>query len=442
MQGELQKSRDTGTNLGDLGSTLTEVQDTLGGGGPSTHNGPSGHSYNNLQSHVPPFAPSKDSSSIAALQSQLNATQSALAGHVGKIRDLEGMLKEHDVMKREVGDLRKEVESAKKDMELVLNSRGNGRNVVVDGRESPIAAMLEEQEAHDQEEEEDDDDDRRSIHSVETIRSGPRSAQRLRNARTNGSSQFDDHVSPPPPPPPSSALADRQRLLEEQNERLSSRLAQISTELEEATTLGQSLLSQHAEAISTIRTLEERVVGLEKAVEGQEAEAEERWMGWKNTFEESWKKERGDWIDEREKLVEVVRKWEVERREREERERVRLEEEGEEDEEESVEGEEGVGAVGIAAGSTKRGKAKSRNRRRRSSTAKASLGATSPSMGSIPPASSLDKGIVIPSLLTTGEFSGGKGESSASGAEVGKEDRTPVNVRLFSPSFLNSAAGY
>lgn len=86
-----------------------------------------------------------------------------------------------------------------------------------------------------------------------------------------GSSHLDDHVSPTL----SSASVDHQRLLAEQNKRL----AEILIRLEDATKLGHSLLSQHPETILTIQTLEEQVVGLERAVEGQEADAEKRWRG-------------------------------------------------------------------------------------------------------------------------------------------------------------------
>lgn len=102
-----------------------------------------------------------------------------------------------------------------------------------------------------------------------------------------------------------------------QNNALSARLDALSTELEQALEFSRSLQSQHAEATSTVKVLEERVQSLEKdmarrvtEVSGAGKAAEDRWEAWKNRFEEGWRKEKEGWELERERLRGVVREWE------------------------------------------------------------------------------------------------------------------------------------
>ena len=297
VQSELQKSRDTGTDLGSLSSTLNQVHDTLSGGAPPAL--PPFPHPTRAPSYVPTNGAPKDAhaSSIALLQSQLNETQLSLAGHVGKIQDLEGRLAEHAAIKMEVGALREQMEHGRRDIFTLMRARDAEREGGADGRESPIAALLNAQEADD-----DIEDNSRSINSIDTIRDKP-----TISARPNGVHRSVDLDS-------TTGAA-----LQEQNERLSNRLEKLSSELDEAIKLGQALRTQHAEATETIRTLESRITGLEKAVEVNVAEAEgrirveseERWHGWRESFEASAKKDRLDWEAEREKLMQVVREWEA-----------------------------------------------------------------------------------------------------------------------------------
>ncbi|KAI5478422.1 cell cycle arrest in response to pheromone-related protein [Pseudohyphozyma bogoriensis] len=374
LQGELQKSRDTGSHLGDLNSTLNEVHDHLGGGIPPPPNF-------NRGLNIPPYQPnaSKDvhSQSIAALQSQLNETQNSLAGHVGKMRDLEGLLAEHETIKHEVGSLRKQMEDAQRDMESVMRGRSSKR----DGRESPVAALLEEEE---------DEDDSRSVASTDTIRLNTKeqlasiaaAAAGMSNGASsvNGTSKDVDEEkahheakAKEVEEKKSEDLA-REQQLQEQNQKLSARLEALSVELDEATKLGQTLRSQHAEASSTIKALEARIAGLEKAVEGRVAEAEgkvmkeaeTRWNGWREAFEESWKKERESWDEEREKLLNVVKEWEERKKsEIEEREYEGSSSDDEEEEAGAPEGSRGVDGAGAKGPKSKR----TRSKRRRRSTA-------------------------------------------------------------------------
>lgn len=344
-QGELQKSRDTGANLADVNSSLTAVHDTLGGGAPPPLPPNAGIPGRSGPSAFPPRDNPSHAQSIAALQAQLADTQTSLAGHVGKIRDLEGLLAEHDTIKREVGTLRMQMEEAQmswqavmrereRDAELPLPSHGSEREN--GGRESPIAALFEAQEAEeDAEGDEDGDfDDGASVSSVDTIApSRNRSNGVAKAPKKNAVTEEDvDHTDAPSSPPPSSTPASeedapaadsaRETLLAEQNAKLVTRLEALSSELDEATRLGAQLREQHASASLTIRALEERIVGLEKAVDEAGAGVEEKWGSWRKGFEEGWKVEREGWEAEREGLRRCVREWEEgkerDRKEREE----------------------------------------------------------------------------------------------------------------------------
>ncbi|KAM0785979.1 hypothetical protein ACM66B_006797 [Microbotryomycetes sp. NB124-2] len=308
LQGELQKSRDTSSHLGDLTSALNDVHETLGGAPPP----PNFH-----QRGLPPYLsnghhPADDvhAQSIAALQTQLNETQSSLASHVGKIQELEGLLAEHDAIKREVSTLRAQMEDTKRDMDQVLRVReqepARGAN---DGRESPVAKLLDNQTQDD--DDDDDEDDTRSVSSVDTVT--PSAGGNSRNSKpaalVSGLFRGNDD---------SASARLRERQLVEQNSTLSNRLQALSAELEEAVKLGQALRTQHAEATETIKALEDRVQGLEKAVETQKTDAESRvlqemesrWTSWREAFEESVRKEREGWRDERAQLMRIVSEWE------------------------------------------------------------------------------------------------------------------------------------
>ncbi|KAK4046123.1 hypothetical protein OIV83_006319 [Microbotryomycetes sp. JL201] len=303
LQGELQKSRDTSSHLGELTSALNDVHETLGGAPP-----PPNFHQRGLPSYMGNGHYAGDDAhaqSIAALQSQLNETQSSLASHIGKIQELEGLLAEHDAIKREVGVLRAQMEDAKRDMEHMLRVRdmGGERDVDMaasDGRESPVAKLLDDQTRDDE-----DDDDTRSISSVDTVTP---SASGTRGGMFGTSEHTGRDES----------ARSRERQLAEQNAALSSRLEALSSELEEAVKLGETLRTRHAEATETIKLLEDRVQGLEKAVETRTTDAdsrilqemENRWTSWREAFEESVRKERKGWQDERAQLMRLVTEWE------------------------------------------------------------------------------------------------------------------------------------
>ncbi|SCV72927.1 BQ2448_6852 [Microbotryum intermedium] len=379
LQTELAKSRETGSHLNEVSTTLNDVQDTLGGGvanGPLPPPGASaalfsrGLTNGQVNAQQQALAHQQHTQSITQLQNQLQETQQSLAGHVGKMKDLEGLLAEHEAMKREVGSLRRQMET-----EIVAvhaaTMGGDGDTLPLSanergGRESPIAAMLEAQDRADREYDEaddDDDDDARSVASVDTVVRGA-------SGRPNGRASMKRPQGE----------ATREAELQEQNTRLNARLDQLASELDEAIKLGQTLRLQQEQAATTIQKLEQLISGLEKKVEQQSEAAprvvaagaaidekkfgdrlESRWIGWKEMFERSWEQEKRDWRVEHGKLKAAVQEWE-------ERRRASSSDEDEE-EESSVGTGEGsaavAGALAGVAGTIAASKSKKRAKRRR-----------------------------------------------------------------------------
>lgn len=328
---------------------MTDIQDTLSGGaGPPP---PLPPPYQPGRPHqAPPPQPGRDAhaQTLAAVQSQLAETQASLASHMEKIRSLEGMLAEHEVIKREVSALRSQMDEAKRDMDGLFRARGSGELDRGGGRVSPIAAMLEAREA------EDDEDDNASVSSVDTVtldsdlRASPKKS--LSNGLPHSDIKSDRSLRGQSDP---SQVA-------ETNVALASRLENLSSELDEATKLGQVLRNQHSEASETIRALEDRVQGLEKEVDSRVAAAEgaaqSKFADWKVELEAGWRKQQDGWETERKKLLAVIRHWEE-----------RSASGSDEDDDGGDASSRGVGAIASTSGKTK-GK-RSRPRRKRRGTA-------------------------------------------------------------------------
>ncbi|EAU82236.2 hypothetical protein CC1G_12024 [Coprinopsis cinerea okayama7 len=130
LQGELQKSRETGAELSSLTGAMNEVHDSLSGGLPA--NLPS---YPSVLPPVrpaaqeqpppppapttspPPAPPPVPPAVISDLQTQLRDTQSTLTAQLEKIRALESVLAEQESMKHEVKSLRELIEERRREME-------------------------------------------------------------------------------------------------------------------------------------------------------------------------------------------------------------------------------------------------------------------------------------------------------------------------------------
>ncbi|KAI0777539.1 hypothetical protein BD413DRAFT_467114 [Trametes elegans] len=373
LQGELQKSRETGAELHSLSSGLAEIHETLGGNLP-----PNLPPYPSTLPPVVPPQPGRPSeeaqhepqpepaAAVSELQAQLQETQRSLADHVDKVRTLEGVLAEHEAIKREVSSLRDSMEERKREMELL---RFDSRSQRSHGDE------------HDGSD--DDDDDARSIstivpHELEPVdevdedqvaaeeeEERRRRRDELGRPRTPeptgiGMSEDDDEQeqeqarfrkqldaghrprSRSPQPPAAPAVPDE----------LTERLNALAKQLEMALELSRSLEAQHASAQSTISVLEAKVASLENLVQVtqtqvqtqtevterlvqeteavraaaqepsvpaaavEEARVQEReslttmFTEWKKNVEGRWSSVQEDWNDERERLRRAKEEWE------------------------------------------------------------------------------------------------------------------------------------
>jgi hypothetical protein len=320
LQGELQKSRETGAELHSLTGAMNEIHDTLGGNIVSSFilcfspvflilsSQPPNHPPypQTLPPVVPPQPPqssdqsngssssaaapaprSPDSSSaLAELQSQLQDTQLSLATHVEKIRTLEGMLAEHEAIKREVSAMRDMMEERRREMELIRLRT-----------ESPSQLRRHRSHVDDQSDEySSDDDDARSIstivpHELERVDeedeeqiAAEEEEERLRrshevrprtpepsrmgmqedddehdissNQKASTASEPSTHLRIQSPTPTPAAVPDE----------LVQRLVSLENQLESALELSRSLEAQHTTAQSTISLLESKVSALESLV--------------------------------------------------------------------------------------------------------------------------------------------------------------------------------
>ncbi|WVW78216.1 hypothetical protein I302_100167 [Kwoniella bestiolae CBS 10118] len=362
LQNELRASKETGTELQNLATAFTDIQDTLGGGLPPAQNG-------SAAQFIPPQFRSasaeaqaalagphgQQAAAFIALQSQLTETQTSLGSQLEKIRLLEDQLKEHETIKSEISSMREQMEESKREMDLLLASGGNILSGGSHGRGRPLTRRNE-----------DDDDDDDDTRSVMTLMDNEESEQRVRDRRRaereapdsrrdrdrsgierprtpeptnlNGDSGSDEDEPPSTQPNGiASTSTSRESEIIEQNAELVGKIAILSAEIQEAVTISQTLRNQHSEAMSAVKLLTERVGALETGIASKVAEevekAEQRWEVWKIKFEEGWKKERESWDTERERLRGVVREWEeASRRAHEEEEERELNESLSEDE--------------------------------------------------------------------------------------------------------------
>lgn len=239
----------------------------------------------------------QQAAAYVTLQNQLAETQSSLAHHLSKIRDLEGQVQGHEATRQEVSQVKEQMEETKREMDLLLaNTRGRQRRVWNDDDEP------------------DDDDDTKSIATVMP--------------------DDDDEERPP-----TNGVNGNGTDLVAQNAELVAKVESMSAEIADVIQLTKSLQTQHGEALSAVQALTERLGALETGFTSRVAEevskTEQKWESWKTMFEDTHRKDRETWEAERERLRGVVREWEeASRRAHEEEEERELNEElsGEEEE--------------------------------------------------------------------------------------------------------------
>ncbi|KAM5534745.1 hypothetical protein V8D89_011609 [Ganoderma adspersum] len=301
LQGELQKSRETGAELHSLSNGLAEIQDTLGGNLPS-----------NLQPYpaaLPPVMPAQAARAqeeaaqqqqqqqrpsseppivVVELQSQLQETQRSLADHVEKVRTLESILAEHEAIKQEVGSLRDAMEERKREMELfrITNGRRSHHQADDDNdftSDDDDARSIATVVPHELERVDEEDEEQIAAEEEEEHRRRREELGRPRTPEPTGmgmSEDDDEHEqdqfrkqavadlrarSPSPSPSPAAAPVP---------DELTERLNALAKQLETALELSRSLEAQHASAQSTISVLEAKVASLENMVQATQTQVQ------------------------------------------------------------------------------------------------------------------------------------------------------------------------
>lgn len=334
LQGELQKSKETGAELQNLTGALGDIHDTLGGTVPQnlpSFNGaqlppvrPPQHEQPVASSSAPSTSETSPSSSLSPavlheLQSQLHDTQSSLATHVDKVRVLEGVFKEHEAIKREVSALRELVEHSRASSHSDHESaEGEGDDNDAHSITTVIPHELERVEEEDEEQlhfaEEESDDDR-SRRRAELGRPRTPEPSSLGIIEDDESPRRNRERSSSPPGPTFAPGVDE----------LTAKLTTLSNQLESALLLSSSLQAQHTAAQSTISALEQKVSQLENLVrtstteptpaptsvsEGERESLTQMLTEWKKGVEGQWTAVREEWASERERLALACEEWE------------------------------------------------------------------------------------------------------------------------------------
>ncbi|KAL5511144.1 hypothetical protein ACEPAH_4359 [Sanghuangporus vaninii] len=323
LSGELQKSRETGAELGAVAGAMGEIENVMGGGQP-----PNLPPYPHV---LPPVRPpsqqhpqqqgdaAPSSAALQALQSQLAETQASLSSHVDKVRTLESLLSDHENIKRDVLQLREMIEEQRQHERLVA------------------------QRVHEMHEEDEDEDDGRSVHTIvpHELESVPEEDEtELEESEEERSARREELGRPRTPEPSSLGMHDddyqHRRSAPAQPpgipDEISRRLSFLSDQLESALEVSRSLQEQHSAAQQTIETLESKVKTLEEHIRttqavhvtwrdnfSQEAatreESQQATMGsmfaeFRKTIEDRWENVKQEWEAERERMETARNDWE------------------------------------------------------------------------------------------------------------------------------------
>lgn len=333
LQGELQKSRETGAELSTLNGAMGEICDTLAGGLPTNLPPypsvlppvrPPAAASDARPSSASPEIPSGSPSGAAVtvgitdLQAQLRETQSSLAGQLEKIRALEAVLKEQEEVRREVRSLREVVEARiresqhhqeqtpgpaprqgfdlEEDEDEIMHDDDDARSVStitgheldrVDEEDEPVDMEVEGEDGHSQGSEESSPAGSRLATSDEDGEKERREEDEERERRENAVGT--GRPGTPEPVLPSSASSKRatsplsQSTSSRENSTISGlesaslketdaikeQLSALTAQVSAVVALTSTLEAQHAAAQDTIRGLEGKVEALETLLRQQ-----------------------------------------------------------------------------------------------------------------------------------------------------------------------------
>ncbi|KAJ7471762.1 hypothetical protein FB451DRAFT_1250862 [Mycena latifolia] len=366
LQGELTKSRETGQDLQTLSGAMNDIQDTLGGSlppnlpplphvlppvrpPPTEPSVPSPPQLHAPQSH-PQENTANGAEALSDLQSQLLTTQSSLATHVDKIRALEGVFAEQEAIKQEVRTLRDLVgvlrqgatsrENEEREPKGGFDLEEDEGDVDDDDSDAhSVATVTHALEPVDEEDEEEDelptqdpnfmqgddfdhDSDKKDEEREAFRTSSPEHEQDVFHEHDEDRARRRAELGRPRTPEPTNmgmgrtlarsttlrsplaASADPSSLSIND---LTERLALLSTQLESALAMSETLQAQHAAAQSTIAALEDRVRRLEGLV--SDSAAQEKKAD-KDKGVEDIGALKAEWAAERELLRRAREEWE------------------------------------------------------------------------------------------------------------------------------------
>lgn len=361
LQGELQKSRETGAELHSITTAMNDLQDTMGGALPPNLP-PLPHNLPPVRQPQPPTANEANQSpesgtvpvsALSELRSQLHETQESLASHVDKVRALEDMLAEHEAIKSEITTLRELMDERKREFELLRHESASlssahqanghhdelrsGRYRGEDDDTSSIHTIVphelervdEEDEDQLVNEEEDDEDRRRRREELGRPRTPEPTGMGMDDDDSPNTKRRHRPSSAPNHDAESVALDE-----------LAERLSALSGRIDSAVEFNSSLQAQHAAAQTTISLLQSKITTLEEMVQATQLQLQQQNAAqeaaqaeilkavreppgdteresltamlneWKKSVEGQWSAVQEEWSQERERLNKAREEWE------------------------------------------------------------------------------------------------------------------------------------
>lgn len=131
LQAELVKSKETEAELHGLRSTMTDIQDTLGGGLPPALNGSAAEL---IPAQYRDSSITGQAAAFLSLQTQLAETQTSLNSHIERIRQLETSLEQHQTIRYEISEMREQVHQSQREIEQLRQDDNQSVTTVTDNR--------------------------------------------------------------------------------------------------------------------------------------------------------------------------------------------------------------------------------------------------------------------------------------------------------------------
>ncbi|PFH47881.1 hypothetical protein AMATHDRAFT_114022, partial [Amanita thiersii Skay4041] len=353
LQGELQKSRDTGAELQNLTSSMSDIQDTLGGALPQNIPAPPRTlppvrppQPSPPPGEIPPMAmvnghpeasgqppPTMPAEALSELQAKLQDTQSSLASHMDKIRVLESVFAEQEALKQEIRGLREMMETHEERLKFELEDYDDdARSIatIVPHELEPVDEEDEENEALEHETQQLSEEAELQVQDLETDEEKHRRREELGRPRTpeptnlGMGATIHEQVQTSPTHSLGQPLPSVTSQIDERTREISDQVTALSEQVQAILAVKSSLEAQHLAAQATIQALEKKVEVLEAMVKNtQEQSAQvpppppapvtvtpdepresltEMLSEWKRSVQGQWSFVQEEWTHERERL--------------------------------------------------------------------------------------------------------------------------------------------